>query len=338
MKCSRPLPDGKAECLLCPHLCKLKEGQTGICGARINNSGEIKLLTWGALSAMALDPVEKKPLYHFYPGHNILSVGSWGCNMRCDFCQNYHISQASRENKIEITSPAFVTGEAKKSPRNIGIAFTYNEPSIWFEYVMDTAILAKEENLQTVFVTNGFMTSDAADEYLKVIDAFNVDLKAFDNDFYRKLTGAGLKPVLETLVKIRKSGRHLEITTLVIPGKNDMESQMEEEVKWIASELGKDTPLHLSRYFPMYKRDDPATPENKLVELHEIARSHLNYVYLGNINTLKGQDTFCPGCGSIITKRRGYQVSSTGTSDGSCLKCGRTIYTDFTFSSSRKQR
>jgi pyruvate formate lyase activating enzyme len=329
---------GKLECLLCPHFCKLAKDKIGICGVRKNTGEKIELLTYGIISGFALDPVEKKPFYHFFPGTRILSIGSWGCNMRCDFCQNYHISQSGPEKDQDHVSPSEIVKKALMAPDNIGIAFTYNEPVIWFEYVKDVAEPAKKEGLNTAMITNGFVAEKPLNEYLGFIDAFNVDLKAFNNDFYRKVTGADIEPVKQAIKMIGRAGKHLEITTLVIPGRNDLPSELENEVRWIASELGKDVPFHLSRYFPMYKRNDPVTPHEKLTELYEIACKHLDFVYLGNTMSDSGQDTICPRCKSVITKRSGYDIRHINTKDGSCLICGMMIYRNFTFSSSSKLR
>ncbi len=328
--------NNKIECLLCPHLCILLPGKMGICGVRKNTGGKIELLTYGVISGIALDPVEKKPLYHFYPGTRILSIGSWGCNMRCDFCQNYHISQSEPDADTDRVPPAEIVDKALSIGNNIGIAFTYNEPVIWYEYVKDVSEAAKKKGLCTAIVTNGFVEEKPLDEYLTFTDAFNVDLKAFNEDFYRKITGASLDPVKSTLRKISRSGRHLEITTLVIPGRNDLASEMEEEAKWIAGELGNDVPLHLSRYFPMFRRNDPATTNDKLLELYEIARDHLDFVYLGNTASETGGDTLCPECGSLVTKREGYNIRHISLQDGRCAVCGKVIYRNFIFSSSSK--
>jgi pyruvate formate lyase activating enzyme len=239
--------NGKLECLLCPHLCKLAEGKTGICGARKNTGKGIELLTYGIISGFALDPIEKKPLYHFYPGENILSVGSYGCNMRCDFCQNYYISQEIPQSFRNKMSPEELVNSAKEAKDNIGLAFTYNEPVIWFEYMRDSAVMAKREGLKTVMVSNGYVNNGPLDEITGFIDAFNIDLKAFNKDYYKKLTGAEIEPVKHALKKIAASGRHLEITTLILPGKNDSPKEMALQTEWIAGELGKDVPLHLSR-------------------------------------------------------------------------------------------
>lgn len=324
----------KLECLLCPHFCKIAEGKTGICGVRKNTGVKIELLTYGVISGFSLDPIEKKPLYHFFPGNNILSIGSYGCNMRCDFCQNYHISQNISGKLIPEISPEEILRNSLSAKKNIGIAFTYNEPVIWFEFVKDVALLVKSNGLHTVMVTNGYVNPEPLEEYLQFIDAFNVDLKAFNNNFYKNLTGADLKPVKASLKMIMKAGRHLEITTLIITGQNDNESEMEQQVKWIADELGRDVPFHLSRYFPMFKRTDPTTPHNTLMNLYDIARNHLQNVYLGNTMSESGQDTRCPNCNTIITKRSGYYIQHQNVKEGKCTKCGTRVYKYFTSFSS----
>ena len=326
--------DGIIECNICPHNCKIRKGKAGICGIRVNNGKEIELQTYGLISGMAIDPIEKKPLYHFYPGGKILSIGSWGCNMKCDFCQNYHISQNADLRPSERVFPEEIVEKAKNTGNNIGVAFTYNEPVIWYEYVRDVALMTKNAGLYNVMVTNGFVNRPILAEYIEFTDAFNVDLKSFSNDFYRKISGAELEPVKNSLKMIAGSGRHLEITTLVIPGLNDKTSEIEELVKWIAGELGKEIPLHLSRYFPMYRRSTPATLQQALDELYEIASEELSYVYLGNTINGNGQDTICPGCGAIITRRSGYKIEHINTTNGDCSKCGTEVYRNFTFSSS----
>jgi pyruvate formate lyase activating enzyme len=325
------------ECQICPHFCKLKPEQTGICGVRKNTGEQIELTTYGIISAKALDPIEKKPLYHFYPGHKILSVGSYGCNMRCDFCQNYHISQNIKVTDSREITIRYLANEAVHNEHNIGIAFTYNEPVIWFEYVRDVSEAVKKTGLFTVMVSNGYVNSEALSEITGFIDAFNIDLKAFNNTFYRKLTGADIEPVKSSLKQIAKSGRHLEITTLIIPDENDSEKEMEQQAEWIAGELGKDVPLHLSKYFPTYKRENPSTSEEKLMRLYEIASSRLDYVYIGNNLSDTGKNTNCAECGECVTTRSGYTISLLNLdNDGKCSKCGNLIYRNFTISSSTR--
>jgi pyruvate formate lyase activating enzyme len=323
--------NGKLECLICPHYCKLSKGKTGICGVRKNTGEKIELLTYGVISGYSLDPVEKKPLYHFFPGKNILSIGSYGCNMRCDFCQNFHISQNIPENLRSETMPAEIVKSARSATNNIGIAFTYNEPLIWFEFMRDTAIIARNEGLFTVMVSNGYVNSDILNEIIVFIDAFNIDLKAFNNSFYRKLTGAEIEPVKEVLKQIAKSGRHLEITTLIIPGQNDSEGEMALQSEWIAGELGKEVPLHLSRYFPMYKRNEQSTAQETLDRLFDIASEKLDYVYMGNTHSQKGQNTECPVCRTIVTMRSGYNTRLINLNEeGKCTSCGNQIYEHLT--------
>jgi pyruvate formate lyase activating enzyme len=328
----------KLQCLLCPHKCILSEGRTGICGARRNNEGAIELITYGVISGYALDPIEKKPLYHFFPGTNILSVGSYGCNMHCDFCQNYTISQRTAAGFTVKTEPEKILKDAASALHNIGIAFTYNEPVIWFEYMRDVAVKARKKGQRIVIVSNGYVNEEPLDEIISFTDAFNIDLKAFNNDFYKKLTGAELEPVKKSILRIAKSGRHLEITTLVIPGYNDNEKEIAQLAQWIADETGKDTPLHLSRYFPMYKREDPATPDETLKRLEKIASDYLSYVYIGNLVTDTGQNTRCPKCHKPVTRRTGYNIKLQNLDQkGNCSSCGTSIYKYFTsFSSSIK--
>ncbi len=324
--------DNYIECRLCPHLCKIPVGKTGICGVRKNSGERIDLLTYGVISGYSLDPVEKKPLYHFFPGHNILSIGSYGCNMRCDFCQNWHISQKTMDKFLVNASIGKIVEDALSSCGNIGLAFTYNEPVVWFEFMSDVAVAIKEKGMVTAMVSNGFVNSYPLSEIITFIDAFNIDLKAFNPGFYKRLTGAEIEPVKETLKTIAVSGKHLEITTLIIPGRNDDQAEMEEESKWIAGELGDEVPLHLSRYYPTYKREDPPTPQATLQILFETARKHLKNVYLGNTSSSTGQQTYCTKCGSLITSRSGYSTRLVNLDDeGKCSKCGTLAYRYFTF-------
>ena len=327
----------KTECLLCPHYCKLREGQYGICRVRKNSGGEIVSDTYGVLSALALDPVEKKPLYHFFPGYNVLSAGSYGCNMRCDFCQNSGISQSGCEKSSmrDLVNPENLVLKALGCKNNIGIAFTYNEPVIWFEFIKDTSLLARQKGLHTILVSNGYVNPEPLSEIIEFTDAFNIDLKAFSEDFYRKLTGASVDPVKETLKKISSAGKHLEITTLIITGLNDDAEEMKKEADWIARELGSNTPLHLSRYFPSYKRENPITPDDTLKKLYDTASEILDYVYIGNTRSATGQNTLCPCCKSTVTIRSGYNIQKTNLDDtGRCIKCGKPVYRYLNFSSS----
>ena len=239
------LKDGVVQCTLCPHNCIIREGKSGICRVRINKEGKLITEVYGYVSAIHSDPIEKKPLYHYYPGSTILSIGSYGCNLRCVFCQNCNISQteAAPELARNYYTPEQIIQQALIQPDNIGIAFTYNEPIVWFEYMYDIARLAKQAGLKTVMVTNGYINKEPLNSLLEVIDAFSVDLKAFTEDFYTKVTSSKLEPVKETLKQIRRANKHLEIVNLVIPELNDDESSFTAMTKWIAAELGKDTVL-----------------------------------------------------------------------------------------------
>jgi len=294
---------------------------------RENDGSAIVLSTYGVISGYASDPVEKKPLYHFFPGHNVLSVGSFGCNMRCDFCQNDQISQHGRQADCLILSAEELALRAELLKGNIGLAYTYNEPTIWYEYVIDCANAIREQGQFNLMITNGYVNKKPLKEYVKLIDAFNVDLKGFSEEFYRRYTGASLKNVMDNLEIIAGAGCHLEITTLIIPGLNDSVESMHSEARWISESLGPDVPLHISRYFPRYKRTDPATPAETIRKLFDTASEHLNYVYTGNLPPeAGGSDTKCPSCGRILIKRSVYETKNTGlTDEGRCSVCGKSI-------------
>jgi len=271
-------------CNICPHHCNLKEGQTGLCRARKNVNGQITAINYGKLTALALDPIEKKPLNRFYPGSSILSVGSFGCNLKCSFCQNHHISMAS-ENEIKVQSvkpeELINIGLDLKNRGNIGIAYTYNEPLVGYEFVRDCAKLARDNNLKNVVVTNGCFCREPMKELLPFIDALNIDLKGFTNEFYKKL-GGDLDTV-KNFIKLAASFCHVEVTTLIIPGENDSEDEMREISEFLLS-VSPDIPLHISRFFPCYKmRDKGPTEVKKVYKLADIAREKLKYVYEGNV-------------------------------------------------------
>ena len=312
------------KCLLCPHLCRINPGKSGICGVRYNDNGTLQAASYGKLSALHLDPIEKKPLYHFHPGTRILSAGSIGCNLNCIYCQNYDISQADLGTfqTTHTYSPAQLVAEALQQPDNIGIAFTYNEPVVWFEYLLETAMAAHQAGLKNVMVTNGFITEGPLKELLPYIDAFSVDLKGFTESFYRKITGGALAPVLKVLKLISQSGKHLEIVNLVVPQLNDNETEFEEMIQWIENELGPMTVLHLSRYFPRYKLGADPTPLYTLDKLAEIARAKLKFVYVGNVLS-EYSDTHCPVCKTLLVTRQVYTISCPGLSPtGKCKSCG----------------
>lgn len=320
--------DGKVICHLCPDNCVIADGKRGACKVRKNIHGKLIAENYGLVSAAHVDPIEKKPLYHYFPGRPILSLGTAGCNLHCIFCQNWEISQSAvDELPLRRLSPEEAVQTALKVTDNIGIAYTYNEPVIWYEYVKDTALLAHREGLKNVMVTNGYVHPEPLQELLPLIDAFSVDLKGFNDSFYKKYTRSKLQPVLEALKIIRASGRHLEITNLVIPALNDDEEEFERMTDWIAGELGRETILHISRYFPAWKLHNEPTPLSTLKRFFEIASGKLDYVFLGNISPYgEGQDTVCPQCGSTVIERSGYTTRITGLDrQGRCLKCGKKI-------------
>ncbi len=318
----------KVQCHLCPDNCLLAEGRRGACKVRKNVRGTLVAENYGLVSAVHSDPIEKKPLYHFYPGRSILSLGTAGCNLHCVFCQNWEISQSAvDELNLYTLTPQEAVERALTLPDNIGIAYTYNEPLIWYEYVRDTAVLAREKGLKNVMVTNGYVNPEPLEEIIPLIDAFSVDLKAFNETFYRKYTQSKLQPVLEALKIIRSHDKHLEVTNLVIPELNDDEGEFGEMIGWIAGELGPETVLHISRYFPAWKLHNPPTPPETLKRFYRIAAEKLSYVYLGNVATFEtGQDTLCPQCGKTVIRRNGYYTEITGLdSKGNCAFCGKHI-------------
>lgn len=274
----------RVQCEICPHHCKIEEGHVGLCKGRMNRSGEIISENYGKLTALALDPIEKKPLYHFYPGSMILSVGSYGCNLNCPFCQNCDISMVGGKEieTAKVTCEELVEKALSvKNRGNIGIAYTYNEPLIGFEFVRDCATLAKKEGLKNVVVTNGYICEEPLKELLPVIDAFNIDLKGFTEEYYHKLRGD-----LETVkrsIEVASAKCHVEVTTLIVPGENDSDEEMEQLSAWLAG-VSPEIPLHISRFFPRWQMQDrKATPVKEVYHMADIARKHLKYVHEGNV-------------------------------------------------------
>jgi pyruvate formate lyase activating enzyme len=310
------LGDGKVQCTLCPQDCIIKPGTVGFCHERKNIGGELFSLNYGKISSHGLDPIEKKPLYHFCPGSWIFSVGTIGCNFRCRFCQNWQIAQCSDVPITCLTSEQLVKN-AKHHRQNIGIAYTYSEPMIWFEYVYDTARLTREAGLKNVVVTNGFVREEPLKLLLPYIDAMNIDIKGFTSEFYRDITRGDLYPVLETVERAAKNC-HVEVTTLLIPGLNDDDSDIEALTDWLSG-INKQIPLHFSRYFPNYKMDRPPTPLATLEKASCIAKRKLDFVYIGNV---PGEDnsTYCPECGRKLINRNEYPVSVT-FENGVCPDC-----------------
>ena len=324
----KKLDDNVVICELCPHNCRLNNGKVGICGVRINKDGILNTETYGVLSALHFDPIEKKPLYHFHPGRIIFSIGTVGCNLNCKFCQNCDISQVNTKN-FPYLKPYIVQDIVKYASHkteNLGIAYTYNEPVVFFEFMLDIAKEAKANNLKNVVVSNGFINQEPLVELVKYIDAFNIDLKGFNDSFYKKNTGGSVSPVLETIKYIKSQKKHIEITNLVIPTLNDDKKEFEEMVKWIASEVGKDTVFHISRYFPHYKMKIPETPIATLKELFQIASKHLYFVFIGNASLDVGNKTICNKCGRVVIERSGYYTYTSGLDiNGRCINCRNEI-------------
>lgn len=315
----KKLDEKRVQCFLCPHNCNIGEGNRGACRVRKNVGGILYSLNYNRISSIAMDPVEKKPLYHFYPGSYILSAGTIGCNLKCSFCQNYQIAQ--NDATTEEITPEGLVSIAEEQRDNIGVAYTYNEPSIWYEFVVESARLVKLRGLKNVLVTNGFISEEPLKNLLPYIDAMNIDVKGFTEKYYREVCKGILEPVKRT-VEIASKRCHVEITTLVVTDLNDSIEEIGEISKWISS-LNKDIPLHLSRYFPNYKLSNDPTPVSTLMAASEEAKKHLNYVYVGNIGR-NDNTTYCPNCKNPVIKRDG-PADMSGILKGSCKYCGQRI-------------
>ena len=321
------LEDGKVRCLLCAHRCLIRPGQRGLCRVRENREGELFSLSYGRLIASHVDPIEKKPLYHFLPGSFSYSIAAPGCNFSCQWCQNVDISQISSVN--EPGSPRFVSPErvveAAIESNCQSISYTYTEPSLSLEYNLEVSQLAREAGLENVYVTNGYMTPEMLELTIPTLDAANVDIKAFDEEVHRRYTGAHLQPVLDSCVAMLKAGVWLEVTTLLVPGINDDESQLTGLAEFIATKLGPHVPWHVSRYFPQPQfRQIPATPPDRIFHAMDVGRkAGLRYVYGGNL--LASTDTDCPNCGERVVRRMGYSDSEVRLNKDACPKCGFRI-------------
>ena len=324
----RKLAETKLQCRLCAHYCVIDNGKKGLCQVRENRDGILYTLVYGRTITQNIDPIEKKPLNHFYPGSRSLSIATPGCNMRCAWCQNWEISQMPREQHLisgQELSPAAIVAAAQNSACR-SIAYTYTEPTIFFEYSYDTARLAREAGIANVYVSNGYMSTEMLDLFHPYLDAVNIDLKAFRNETYRKYAGADLQPVLDSLKRLSRYGVWIEITTLVIPGVNDDPQELQEIAEFIATELGSETPWHISRFFPQYQlQQTPPTSPTTLHRAKEIGHAAgLKYLYLGNL--AKEVDTCCSACGKLLIRRSGFGVSSNQVgSDGCCPDCGEKI-------------
>ncbi len=321
-----PLSGGAVRCNLCAFRCIVREGARGVCLVRKNTGGTLSTLVYGRTVSQEVDPVEKKPLFHFYPGSKAYSIATVGCNFRCRFCQNWEVSQAVRDEHFVMgveASPEEIVQSAKALGCR-SIAYTYTEPTIFFEYAYDTARLAHEAGLANIFVTNGYETAEALETIRPYLDAANVDLKSFSDDYYRRICTARLEPVLDTLRLMKRLGLWLEVTTLVIPGLNDSDDELGALTSFLAREIGPETPWHVSRYFPAYKLlDRPVTPVETLERAWRIGReAGLRYVYVGNVPAGDKEHTFCHRCGVRLIERYGLALVANRLAGGCCPRCG----------------
>jgi len=317
--------EGNVHCKVCPRQCRVKPGARGYCRVRENRGGVLYAVNYGECTAYGMDPIEKKPLYHFYPGSFILSLGTFGCNLSCGFCQNWEIAHGNP--KSVYLSPEKAV-ELALSERDggidcTGLAYTYSEPFMWYEYVYDTAVLAREKGLKNVLVTNGYVNIAPLEHILPYIDAMNIDVKGFTEKYYRDTCAGRLEPVKKTVERACREC-HVEITTLLVPGLNDSAKEIEELAGWLSA-LGRDIPLHFSRYFPNYKFDLKPTPLEKLTKARDIAGKFLDYVYIGNAPELDGGSTRCPQCSALAVDRKGYRTKISGLNAGACSRCGREL-------------
>ena len=323
------LPDGRLQCDLCPRDCKLHEGQRGACFVRRMHHGRMWLTTWGRSSGFCIDPIEKKPLNHFHPGSSVLSFGTAGCNLACKFCQNWDISKSRSMDRLmdQATPEAIATAAARHGCRSV--AYTYNDPVIFAEYAIDVADACRACDIANVAVTAGYIHPPARKAFFAAMDAANVDLKAFSNEFYRQLCGAELNPVLDTLAWLHHETRvWVEITTLLIPGRNDGDDELRRLSQWIVREMSADVPLHFTAFHPDYKLlDTPATPPQTLSRARRIARDEgLRHVYTGNVHDPEGGRTCCAACGASLIERDWYEIHSYRlTTDGRCPDCGAPL-------------
>ncbi|AOV15939.1 AmmeMemoRadiSam system radical SAM enzyme [Acidihalobacter aeolianus] len=322
------LDDGRVQCDLCPRFCTLHEGQQGLCFVRANQGGEIVLTSYGRSSGFVIDPIEKKPLNHFLPGSGVLSFGTAGCNLACKFCQNWDMSKARDMDRLMDQANPAELAEAALSHGARSLAFTYNDPVIFMEYAVDVAIEARRRGVRSVAVTAGYVTDAPRVEFFRHMDAANIDLKAFDEDFYYKLCGAHLQPVLETIeYAVKETDCWVELTTLLIPGHNDSAGEIERLSAWVAERLGSDVPLHFSAFHPDYRMAGvPRTPPETLRRAREIARAQgLHHVYTGNVHDEDGGNTYCAGCGHRLIGRDRYTITDWQLVDGCCPACGERL-------------
>lgn len=327
-----PLEGKKVRCMLCPHRCIINPGRSGVCGVRWNVDGRLYTEIYGKVTALAVDPIEKKPLYHFYPGRGILSVSSYGCNFRCLHCQNWELSQEYRGLlRVLSLDPEELLRRAVDARDSVGVAFTYNEPLIWYEYLREALPLLRENGQHTVLVTNGYINPGPLEELLPHISASNVDVKGFSEEFYRKVVGGSLQPVLDTVKRMKSAGVHVEITYLVIPTLNDDEKQVRGFIEWVMNEVGERTVVHFTRFHPDYRLTHlPPTPLKTLERIYSMARdSGLKFVYLGNVPPGDYDTTYCPSCGTPVIRRDYFWVTEMHLKEGRCIRCGERVIEHF---------
>lgn len=324
-----PMSESRVGCNLCNHRCKIHEGKRGICGVRQNTGGKLSSLVYGKIVAEHIDPIEKKPLFHFLPGSKAFSIGTVGCNFRCKFCQNFEISQYPHAHQGEIVgrdrTPAQIVAAAKGA-RCETLAYTYTEPTIFYEFALDTAMLARKEGIKNVFVSNGYMSPEAARHIAPYLDGINIDIKAFTNDFYKEICGARLDPVLETIRLMKALGVWVEVTTLIIPGLNDRDEELRDIARFVKG-VGPEIPWHVTQFYPFYELlDKPPTPVETLRRARGIGMEEgLRYVYEGNVPGEGGEHTYCHACGTMLIERYGLELIANRLENGTCPKCGTAI-------------
>ncbi|MGR9100320.1 MAG: AmmeMemoRadiSam system radical SAM enzyme [Gammaproteobacteria bacterium] len=321
------LDDGRIQCDMCPRYCKLHQGQRGLCFIRQNLDSEIVMTSYGRSSGFAVDPIEKKPLNHFYPGSSVLSFGTAGCNLACKFCQNWDISKSREMDSLMSRADPRNIAQAAQDRGCKSVAYTYNDPVIFHEYAIDTAQICREMGIKNVAVSAGYVCPEPREEFYGFMDAANIDLKAFTEKFYHTITGGHLQPVLETLEYIKKeTSVWLELTTLIIPDENDSEEELENMTQWVVEKLGPDVPMHFSAFHPDWKmRDKPRTPQDSLLKARSIAlKNGVRYAYVGNVHNKSADSTYCHACGELLIGRDWYQLSEWNLdSSGCCLFCGK---------------
>jgi pyruvate formate lyase activating enzyme len=324
--------DGRLQCDLCPRFCKLREGQRGLCFVRGRANDEIVLTTYGRSSGFCVDPIEKKPLNHFLPGTPVLSFGTAGCNLACKFCQNWDISKSREFDRLQDSASPAAIADAAMNTGSLSVAYTYNDPVIFLEYAVDVAEACHEQGIKNVAVTAGYVSEEPREEFFRHMDAANVDLKAFTDRFYWKVCGGHLDPVLETLEYLKhETDVWIELTTLLIPGENDAESEVDEMTQWIMEQLGPDVPLHFTAFHPDWKMmDKPHTRKQTLIRSRDIALINgLHHVYTGNVHDIKGGSTYCHNCGDILIGRDWYELSTWNIAvddhHGTCKNCGTPV-------------